>query len=652
MRWRYVVVHVTKRGAVFGTAVLASAALGAAPFSAVVVPNEFENHTTGYLAEPILFRTAGGVRSQIIIRQSELSGVAIGSRIRGIRFRAGDPIPGTIQSSNFYPFGNVYHNQLRVWLGQTGKLATALDPKFSLNYPKDRTQVRGTLTQFNTFVTQAGTLDLSDTLGEFGPVIWFDAPYTYKGGNLYIELSHTGADASASDPFLPYEPAPYDKVYGGIFAYSATAGTAVSAFRVPVVQIVAQPRENTKGQWGKQLKEYDPATTQYKQVSIYTDFGAGLRADGSIGLFGSTDSQTSQVPTGPFSRISVGHRFGVALRLDGSLAAWGHSESGQTQIPSGQFVAVETGPDFGLALRPNRKAVYWGPTKNGVQNVPDVRFRQVACGQSFAIGLKLDGSLIAWGIQPSGSTVFSLPSGPFTAVYAHADYAAAIRSDGSVVCWGTKRFNLNEPPAGLIAEELDLGPNHVAAKNKQKHAVVWGSTSSGEDEVPKDPISEIEAFDSGCMAVMSAEATSVDGAIEFDGFAADPSTIPVHVNFRNATDVGDGDFSVNNTGTFSLLSPVPDGTYDIQFTAPKYLSHTEPGSNVNNTGTFLKFTMYAGDVDGDNAVTVFDYLEMSNCFDTSKGDAKYNDMCDFDGDESITIFDYLILSRNFDKVGD
>ncbi|MBS1706878.1 MAG: PD40 domain-containing protein [Armatimonadetes bacterium] len=78
-------------------------------------------------------------------------------------------------------------------------------------------------------------------------------------------------------------------------------------------------------------------------------------------------------------------------------------------------------------------------------------------------------------------------------------------------------------------------------------------------------------------------------------------------------------------------------------------------------GVPVNFSLINGDVDGDNSVTIFDYLVLSDYFDRNSGQIGWNHVgangfapkdADLDGDEAITIFDYLILSDNFDLNGD
>jgi len=75
-----------------------------------------------------------------------------------------------------------------------------------------------------------------------------------------------------------------------------------------------------------------------------------------------------------------------------------------------------------------------------------------------------------------------------------------------------------------------------------------------------------------------------------------------------------------------------------------------------NLSTFDSATVSAslvnGDVDGDNSVSIFDYIDLSGSFDKATGDAGFDAEADLDGDGAVTIFDYIILSNNFDVSGE
>jgi hypothetical protein len=59
-----------------------------------------------------------------------------------------------------------------------------------------------------------------------------------------------------------------------------------------------------------------------------------------------------------------------------------------------------------------------------------------------------------------------------------------------------------------------------------------------------------------------------------------------------------------------------------------------------------------GDVDGDDSVSILDYLELSAAFDSQVGDPGYLPRIDLDDDGFVSILDYLILSANYDLIGE
>jgi hypothetical protein len=89
-------------------------------------------------------------------------------------------------------------------------------------------------------------------------------------------------------------------------------------------------------------------------------------------------------------------------------------------------------------------------------------------------------------------------------------------------------------------------------------------------------------------------------------------------------------------------------------------------SNVAVGSTSLTATLSNGDVDGDNQVSILDYIFLSANYDSTRanvGDAVWfapsagnGDTApfqsDLDGDDEVSILDYLILSSNFETQGD
>jgi len=108
-------------------------------------------------------------------------------------------------------------------------------------------------------------------------------------------------------------------------------------------------------------------------------------------------------------------------------------------------------------------------------------------------------------------------------------------------------------------------------------------------------------------------------------------------------------------GSYRIYLPadVAPGTVDVSVKWGPYLRRTIMGVALPTSGSnSLNFSLIPGDVDGDNAITVFDYDLLSAAFDASDGSPNWNALADLDGDGGVTVFDYDLLSQNFDLNGD
>ncbi|MBS1705130.1 MAG: hypothetical protein JST40_04595 [Armatimonadetes bacterium] len=104
--------------------------------------------------------------------------------------------------------------------------------------------------------------------------------------------------------------------------------------------------------------------------------------------------------------------------------------------------------------------------------------------------------------------------------------------------------------------------------------------------------------------------------------------------------------------TLNLGSQLPAGNYDIAVKGKCWLRKKVQNVPITQQGAQVSLSLINGDVDGDNAVTVFDYLLLTQAFDSNAGESNYMPTADLDGDGSVSIFDYLILATNFDQFGD
>lgn len=115
-----------------------------------------------------------------------------------------------------------------------------------------------------------------------------------------------------------------------------------------------------------------------------------------------------------------------------------------------------------------------------------------------------------------------------------------------------------------------------------------------------------------------------------------------------------GTATLDSSGNFTYVptASLADGSYTLLVKASHWLRKGASVAIAGNAGAAGSFSLTNGDVDGDNSVTIFDYIDLSGSFDLFLGDAGYLANADLDGDDSVTIFDYIILSNNFDITGD
>ncbi|MBS1705740.1 MAG: hypothetical protein JST40_07695 [Armatimonadetes bacterium] len=114
-------------------------------------------------------------------------------------------------------------------------------------------------------------------------------------------------------------------------------------------------------------------------------------------------------------------------------------------------------------------------------------------------------------------------------------------------------------------------------------------------------------------------------------------------------------------GEFSWYEPL-EGNLQFLVSTKHSLKKAVPPIAVSNMGHYdFSVNLIGGDIDRDNSVSVFDYLILSDAFDSTStdtnwlikmGNGYYPRDADLDFDGAVTIFDYLIINKNFDMFGD
>jgi hypothetical protein len=148
---------------------------------------------------------------------------------------------------------------------------------------------------------------------------------------------------------------------------------------------------------------------------------------------------------------------------------------------------------------------------------------------------------------------------------------------------------------------------------------------------------------------------SVSGQIMFNDRIGNFPT-SVDIEFKNP------DFTVAHTATGVAVDgagnyttsdlPATPGNYLVSVKQRPWLRRTVGPVDTGNSPTGVNLSLFNGDVDDDNEVTIGDYALLSTAFGSVPGDGNWDEFADLDGDDEVTIGDYAILSQNFGMIGD
>ncbi len=188
----------------------------------------------------------------------------------------------------------------------------------------------------------------------------------------------------------------------------------------------------------------------------------------------------------------------------------------------------------------------------------------------------------------------------------------------------------------------------------------WGEPASGQWRVE---VFDVYTGNTGSLTNLRLQVNmgdrvgrqTVNGNVALGDFVGTVSSETVTVQVYQAgtsTVVASTTASLDGSGNFTWNPELVDGIYDVAVKGAHWLRRRINGVALAATGSVSQnFSLVNGDVDGDNSVTIFDYIDLSNDFDKAANEAA-NPGSDLDGDGTVTIFDYIVLSNTFDQVGD
>jgi rubredoxin len=206
--------------------------------------------------------------------------------------------------------------------------------------------------------------------------------------------------------------------------------------------------------------------TNWKYVSVGTNFTAATKTDGTLWLWGrnafgglgtgNTTSRSSPVQTisagTDWKQISAGHLNMAAIKNDGTLWNWGYNADGNlgdnTVVPKSSPVQTISGGN---------------------------NWKQVFCSGNWTGAIKTDGTLWTWGgnnYGVLGDNTIVKKSSPVQTIAGGTNWkqvggtywmAAAIKTDGSLWTWGGNNYGA-------------LGDNTVVPKSSPIQTVAGGTS--------------------------------------------------------------------------------------------------------------------------------------------------------------------------------
>jgi hypothetical protein len=199
----------------------------------VVVPNIYTNALGGGVSAVPIDIQGHSWTIQLIYDQGQLTNL-VGQDITGIAYRRGAPAAG-----GGYPLQTTTWSNYVVRLGPS-VAPTAATGTYATNFTTAPTQVRSGPWTVPPF---AWPNNGPPGPNPWGPVLTFDTPYHYSGGNLAMLITHAGSDNPNIGNALMETTTSTSPGLGIDFAYYANTGFDVSSGSasgfMPVVQFTA-----------------------------------------------------------------------------------------------------------------------------------------------------------------------------------------------------------------------------------------------------------------------------------------------------------------------------------------------------------------------------------------------------------------------------
>ncbi len=253
--------------------------------------------------------------------------------------------------------------------------------------------------------------------------------------------------------------------------------------------IVSRPTEERYAVgWGENNHgQASPPNEKFVQVRSGYQHSAGLKADGTVRVWGLNDYQQHNIPAGLKAvKISGGESHILALQSNGTVVAWGYNQAGQRNVPPDldNVVDISAAGHHSLALQADGTVIAWGDNGHGQCNVPDnLRAISLGAGLYHSLAIKSDNTVVGWGDNNRGQC--DVPAGlKAVSVKGGRLHSLALKTDGTVVAWGNNTYGQCDIPAGTKAIAVSAGLDLSLLLHADGTVSCYGGSRAAQCRVP------------------------------------------------------------------------------------------------------------------------------------------------------------------------
>jgi hypothetical protein len=164
----------------------------------------------------------------------------------------------------------------------------------------------------------------------------------------------------------------------------------------------------------------------------------------------------------------------------------------------------------------------------------------------------------------------------------------------------------------------------------------------------------IDNFSDGTKGAFAAEFIApapISGTVTLQGCLDEAQPITFQVDPAGGGTSYTQTVTLDSSGNFTLTG-IPPGTYNIGAKGASWLQAVV--QNVDTTGgsaSGVDFTLIAGDINGDNQISLADLLLLLKAYGSTPSSSNWNAAADLNCDGQVSLTDLLLLLKNYGQVG-